>query len=204
MKTLSSYLQKWKLKFSVNKTVTAAFHLYNIFVAEDRDAWRLQLELLPPRPSKDKRVQKIDWLIEGRALSFSTTPTYLGVKLDRALTFRQYLESLRKKLTTRVGLLRRLAGSSWGAGAIALRTTTLALVHSTAEYYAPVWCRSAHTRLIDRPIYDALHMQLAEWLVHWAPKLAWRVRCSTRSSPWCMYFTTTKILSCNWVAWKKK
>ena len=33
------------------------------FVAEDRDAWRIQLELLPPRPPKDKRVQKIDWLI---------------------------------------------------------------------------------------------------------------------------------------------
>ena len=30
------------------------------FVAEDRDAWRIQLELLPPRPPKDKRVQKID------------------------------------------------------------------------------------------------------------------------------------------------
>ena len=30
------------------------------FVAEDRDAWRLQFELLPPRPPKDKRVQKID------------------------------------------------------------------------------------------------------------------------------------------------
>ena len=30
------------------------------FVAEDRDSWRIQLELLPPRPPKDKRVQKID------------------------------------------------------------------------------------------------------------------------------------------------
>ena len=26
------------------------------------------------------------------------------------------------------------------------------------------------------------HMELAEWLVYWAPKLASRVRCSTRSS----------------------
>ena len=26
------------------------------FVAEDRDTWRIQLELLPPRPPKDKRV----------------------------------------------------------------------------------------------------------------------------------------------------
>ena len=89
MNTLSSYLQKWKLKLSVNKTVTAAFHLYN----------------------REKR-RELTINVEGRALPFSTTPTYLGVKLDRALTFRPHLESLRKKLTTRVGLLRRLAGSS--------------------------------------------------------------------------------------------
>ena len=115
--------------------MTAAIHLYN------REAGR---------------EQTIN--VESRALPFSTTPTYLCVKLGRALTFRQHLESLRKKLTTHVGLLRRLAGSSWGAGAITLRTVTLALVHSTAEYCAPIWCRSAHTRLIDRPINDALRL----------------------------------------------
>jgi len=31
-------------------------------------------------------------------------------------------------------------------------------VHSTAEYCAPVWCRSAHTRLIDPTINDALRI----------------------------------------------
>jgi len=55
-------------------------------------------------------------------------------------------------------LLRRLAGSGWGAGATTLRTATLALVHSTAEYCAPVWCRSAHIRLIDPTINDALRI----------------------------------------------
>ena len=30
------------------------------FVAKDRDAWRLKLELLPPRPPKDKQVQKMN------------------------------------------------------------------------------------------------------------------------------------------------
>ena len=88
----------------------------------------------------------------------SIEPTYLGLKLDRALTFHRHLVSLRQKLTTRVGLLRRLAGSSWGAGAITLRTATLALVHSTAEYCTPAWCRSAHTRFIDKPINDALRL----------------------------------------------
>ena len=59
----------------------------------------------------------------------------------RSLTYRRRLESLRKKLTSCVALLRRLAGSRWGAGATTLRIATLALVHSTAEYCAPVWCR---------------------------------------------------------------
>ena len=92
MATLSSYLQKWKLKLSTAKKVSAAFHLNN------REAQR-----------------ELNIIVEGRALPFCAEPTYLGVKLDRALTFRIHLESLRKKLTARVGLMRRLAGSSWGA-----------------------------------------------------------------------------------------
>ena len=78
--------------------------------------------------------------------------------MDRSLTYRRHLESLRKKLTSRVALLRRLAGSGWGAGATTLRTATRALVHSTAEYCASVWCRSAHTRFIDPTINDALRI----------------------------------------------
>ena len=39
-----------------------------------------------------------------------------------------------------------------------MRTATLVLVHLTAEYGAPVWCRSAHTRLIDPTINDALRI----------------------------------------------
>jgi len=38
------------------------------------------------------------------------------------------------------------------------RTATLALVHSTAEYCAPVWCRSAHTHLIDPGSNGALRI----------------------------------------------
>ena len=49
-------------------------------------------------------------------------------------------------------------GSGWGAGAEALRIATLSLVYSTAEYCAPVWCRSAHTRLIDSVLNDALRI----------------------------------------------
>ena len=135
MFTLSEYLQTWKLKLSHTKTVTAAFHLNN------REA---------------KRELKV--YNNGRLLPFCPTPTYLGVKLDRSLTFRHYLVALRKKLSSRVTLLRRLVGSGWGAGAKTLRIATLSLVYSTAEYCAPIWCRSAYTRLIDSVLNDALHI----------------------------------------------
>ena len=87
MSTLSAYLQTWRLKLSHTKTVTAAFHLNN------REA---------------KRELKV--YNYGRLLPFCPTPTYLGVKLDRSLTFCPHSVALRKKLPSRVTLLRRLMG----------------------------------------------------------------------------------------------
>ena len=133
MSTLSAYLQTWRLKLSHTKTVTTAFHLNN------REA---------------KRELKI--YSNGRLLPFCPTPTYLGVRLNRSLTFRHHLVALRKKLSSRVTLLRRLVGSGWGAGVKTLCTATLSLVYLTAEYSAPVWCRSAHSCLIDSVLNDAL------------------------------------------------
>ena len=63
-----------------------------------------------------------------------------------------------KKLFSSVTLLGRLIGSGWGAGAKTLRIAALSLVYSTAEYCAPVWCRSAHTRHIDNVLNDALRI----------------------------------------------
>ena len=134
MSTLSPHLQAWRLKLSHTKTVTAAFHLNN------REA---------------KRELKV--YNNGRLLPFCPTPTYLEVKLDRLLTFCHHLVALRKKLSSRVTLLRRLVGSGWSAGAKTLRIATLSLVYSAADC-APVWCRSAHTRLIDSVLNDALRI----------------------------------------------
>ena len=55
-------------------------------------------------------------------------------------------------------MLRRFVGSGWGAGAKTLRIAILFLVYSTAEYCAPVWCRSAHSRLIDSVLNDGLRI----------------------------------------------
>jgi len=115
MATAGEYLQNWKLKLSTTKTVSAAFHLNN------KEA---ECEL------------KVNF--NNETLPFCSEPKYLGVTLYKTLTYRRHFASLRKKLTSRVALMRRLAGSGWGAGATTLRTATLALVNSTAEYGAPV------------------------------------------------------------------
>ena len=88
-----------------------------------------------------------------------TPPYYVGVKLNSLLTFRHHLVILRKKnLSSRVTLLRRLVSSESGVGAKTLCTAALYLVYSTAEYCAPVWCRSTYIRLIDSALNDALHV----------------------------------------------
>ena len=117
-----AYLQTWRLKLSYAKTVTTAFHLHN---------------------RKAKRELKVKNNV--KILPLCPVPTYLGVKLDRALTYRHHLEALRKKISTSVSLLRQLAGSGWGADAKTLRTAALSLIYSTAECCTPAWCRSAHT-----------------------------------------------------------
>ena len=65
---------------------------------------------------------------------------------------------IEQKISHPVTLLRRLAGSGWGAGAKTLRTAALPLVYATTEYCAPVWCRSAHILLIDNVFNDALRI----------------------------------------------
>ena len=52
-------------------------------------------------------------------------------------------------------------------------STFKALPLDGADTFKQPVCRT-ETKLV--------HMEFAEWLVHWAPKLASRVRCSTRSS----------------------
>jgi hypothetical protein len=41
-------------------------------------------------------------------------PKYLGIKLDRALNFKQHLEDVKNKLKTRNNIISKLAGTSWG------------------------------------------------------------------------------------------
>jgi len=89
MAIVGEYLQTWKLSLSTTKMVLAVFHFNN---------------------KEAKRELKVNHNNNNKTLPFCSEPKYLGVTLNRSLTYRRHLESLRKKLTSRVALLRQLSG----------------------------------------------------------------------------------------------
>ncbi len=129
---IGQYYKTWYLNANPSKTQICAFHLKN---------------------SEADRKLKISW--DGVELENQAYPVYLGVTLDRTLSFKQHIMKTRKKTNTRNCLLRKLANSQWGAKAKTLRTSALALSYSAAEYCAPVWCRSSHSQKIDVELNQA-------------------------------------------------
>jgi len=84
--------------------------------------------------------------------------TYLGVTLDRTLSYREHLTKTAGKLKNRNNLLMKLAGSTWGASTNTLRSPVLTLCYSAAEYCAPVWSRSAHTSQVDVQLNSTMRL----------------------------------------------
>lgn len=123
---MSAYYELNSLKPNPSKTQVCAFHLHT----------RLA-----------NRKLKVAW--NGETLEHTNKPVYLGVTLDRSLTYKHHCEKTRQKVAARNNILRKLTQSKWGAKPDVLRTTAQALCFSTAEYACPVWSRSAHAKKVD-------------------------------------------------------
>jgi len=101
---LTQYCQQWRLKPSVSKTVASVFHLCNT-----------------------SANHQLNILMIGQRLAFDPEPVYLGVTLDRTLSFKAHLQKTFAKLNNRNNLLSKLAGTTWNVQASTLRTSALAL-----------------------------------------------------------------------------
>ena len=129
---LTHYYRSNSLRANPDKTQVTAFHLRN------REA---------------KRSLQVSW--NGLDLENTDTPKYLGVTLDRTLSYKTHIHNTKMKVATRNNLLKKLANSRWGTNARTIRTTALALCYSTAEYAAPVWERSAYAHLLNTELNQA-------------------------------------------------
>jgi ribonuclease HI len=103
------------------------------------DEWRMEISAekcestlfsLDPR---DAHVQP-EVKLMGVQVPFSSAPTFLGVRFDRQLSFRDHVESVEQRMKKRMQPLRALSGRSFGAAASELRTMYLAYIRSVLDY----------------------------------------------------------------------
>ena len=94
-----------------------------------------------------RRRLKIKW--NDQVLECNDFPVYLGVTLDRTLSYAEHTRKTKGKTATRNNLLAKLANSSWCTDPDTLRTRALALSYSTAEYCSPVLGKSCYAKKVN-------------------------------------------------------
>ena len=132
---LGAYYNENHLRPNPAKTQLTAFHLKN---------------------HQADRKLNVTW--NGTKLDHTHSPVYLGITLDRSLTYRNHCLKTRAKLSSRNNLLRKLHGTNWGACPHTMRTTATALCLSVAEYCCPVWARSTHRKLVDTTLNETCRL----------------------------------------------
>lgn len=135
LKKLGKYFRKWRLQPNASKTEITCFHLNN------------------KSANRELRIQ-----FENKWLTHNKNPKYLGVILDRTLSFKEHLTKTAEKLKTRNNIIQKLTGTTWGASASTLRSSALGLVFSAAEYCAPAWLNSPHAHKIDTQLNNAMRL----------------------------------------------
>jgi len=119
--------------------------------------------------------RELDVHMNGQHLKHDPYPVYLGVTLDRTLSYREHLSRSAAKLKSRNNLIAKLAGTSWAASTSTLRTSALALCYSVAEYCCPVWARCSYTNLIDVQLHSSMRLNsgcLQPTQLSWLPVLS--------------------------------
>jgi hypothetical protein len=152
LQALGTFFQKWRLQPNPHKTVVTTFHLSN------RDA--------SYRP---------EIVFQGHRLAYEEFPKYLGITLDRTLSFRRHLELAAQKLKTRNNILQKLTSTKWGAPTNVLRTSALALVYAPGEYGCSVWGRSRYTTKMDAQLRHTMRIisgTIRSTPVDWLPALS--------------------------------
>jgi len=92
---------------------------------------------------------------DGESVQHNPAPKYLGITLDRSLTYGPHIEKLTQKIKTRNNVI--TCGITY-AGAETLRIAALSLVYSATEYYTPVWTQSKHAKKIDTQLNITMHI----------------------------------------------
>ena len=115
---VTEWTEKWGLTISKTKTCATLFSL-----STKKETVNLKINNDP--------IPQVD------------TPTFLGVKLDPRLTWKPHIEATRARAIRRLALMKKLAGTTWGASASVLKQVYTGYVRPVVEYSSTSWSSSA-------------------------------------------------------------
>jgi ribonuclease HI len=87
--------------------------------------------------------ENIKLTINKEEIPHEDTPTYLGVKLDKRLTWGAHIQEMERRATRRLSVMKKLAGTKWGANSKILRQVYTGHVRPVMEYGAAAWSTAA-------------------------------------------------------------
>ena len=87
--------------------------------------------------------------INGQEIHQQDTPTYLGVKLDRKLTWSPHISTMHSKGLRKMALMKKLAGTKWGPNMKILTQVYTATVTPHMEYASSAWSSAARQTWIS-------------------------------------------------------
>ena len=98
--------------------------------------------------------------INGKAIPYAKTITFLGMTLDNYLSFNQHLTRISKSVERKLNLMRALTGTYWGADTASLLLIFKSTIRSVFEYSSIVFenAASSHLQKLDRKQNEALRI----------------------------------------------
>ena len=113
---LGAWATKWKMAASPEKTVSTVFTL---------------------DPAEAQKEATLTYL--NHAVKHTQSPTFLGVTLDRTLTFNKHIDNVKRRMKQRNNVLRAISGTKWGCAPSDLRAVYMAFSRAVADYAAGAW-----------------------------------------------------------------
>ena len=120
--TLSNWTQDWCVKINKTKSFTTLFTL-------------------------STKAKHVKIMLDDVELQYTDSTTYLGVTFDKRQTWRNHINSIEAKARRKLALIRKLAGTQWGAAETVLKNVYIGAIRPHLEYGSTTFTSASKSTL---------------------------------------------------------